>query len=57
MIAAGLDLDPFDTFYTDADGVRSQAGWYYLDAVGQPIGPYQSEHAARFDAHHAECEE
>lgn len=47
--------EAFDTFYFDGQGVRSQAGHYYVEPIGIAVGPYHTEHAAKSAAHCSEA--
>ena len=34
-------------FYSDGDGLKSRAGWYYQTSTGIPVGPFHTEHSAQ----------
>lgn len=33
-------------FYSDGNGIKSHAGWYYLGQFDIPVGPFHTEHSA-----------
>ena len=33
-------------FYSDGNGIRSHAGWYFKGQDGIPVGPFHTEYSA-----------
>ena len=35
-----------EIFYSDGDGLKSRAGWYFKGQDGEPVGPFHTEYSA-----------